>query len=119
MFSAIPLAWKIAAGALGLLLITVAFGVTYAKGRSDGKALVIAEDQKAIVAAQQKATDLANKLAVAQEQALAANTQTQTIYVDRIHNVTTPDTACASDQRMRIGSAGVRQLVKGSSPQSR
>lgn len=69
---------------------------------------------EAIQKAQDKADALANELIIAQAAAMAVNEKTTTVYVDRIHNVQSADTACAADPRMQLGSRGVRDLIYGS-----
>lgn len=66
---------------------------------------------KAVADAREKAAKLSDELIIAQAAAMAV-TETKVVeYVDRIRTVRAPDTACAADERMRIGSAGVRDIV--------
>lgn len=113
MIAALPLSWKLAGAAIGLLLIGLALGGIYVKGRSDGAAQCAAEQAQAIAKAQKQADDLADQLAVARQQAMAVTENKAVSYVDRIKMVPTPPKDCASDERMRIGSEGVRDLILG------
>ena len=86
MLGLIPIPWKIAGAAVGLLLIAAAFLGVYVKGRSDGAAAIEAADAIAIQQAQKKADALANELIIAQAAAMAVNEKTVTIYRDKVAN---------------------------------
>jgi len=68
---------------------------------------------EAIRKAQDAATKLSDELIIAQAAAMAVTEKKVTRYVDRIRTVQAPDTACATDERMRIGNGGVRDLIRG------
>lgn len=71
---------------------------------------------EAIRVAEKKSEDLSNELIIEQAKATAITTQKVTTYVDRIRLVKTPDNSCPADERMRIGSDGVRDIVRGGGP---
>jgi hypothetical protein len=56
-------------------------------------------------------------LSFAQAAAMAVTEKKVISYVDRIRLVQAPDTACAADPRMRIGSHGVRDVLGVPDPQ--
>lgn len=85
-------------------------------GEAAARAADKAKQADAVNTANAKAESLANELIIAQAAAMAVTTKTATVYVDRIRNVTTPDTACARDPRMQLGSHGVHDLVLGMVP---
>jgi hypothetical protein len=51
---------------------------------------------------------------IEQAKAMAINDNKAVTYVDRIKYVQAPDTACPADERMRLGSRGVSDLIRGS-----
>jgi hypothetical protein len=67
--------------------------------------------QRAVYEKQMEADEWANRLIAKQAEWQNSKTTVVTKYIDRIRNVTTPDTACAADERMRIGNHGVREIV--------
>lgn len=109
MFAALPLSWKL----LGAALVVILLGAIYVKGRADGAEKCQAEQAIAQQKAQKKADALADELVIAQAASMAVTEKKVVSYVDRIKTVQAPDTACAADQRMRIGSEGVRDLILG------
>jgi hypothetical protein len=74
--------------------------------------------EKAIREAQARADALSDELIIAQAQAMAVTEKKVVTYVDRIRTVQAPDTACAADERSRLGSRGVRDIVRGGGPQA-
>lgn len=64
------------------------------------------------------AAKLSDELIIAQAAAMAVTEKKVTTYVDRIRTVQAPDNACPTDPRMRIGNAGVRDIIlhSGGSP---
>lgn len=73
---------------------------------------------KAIADAQAKASALSDELIIAQAAAMAVTEKKVVTYVDRIRTVQAPDTACAADERSRLGSRGVRDILRGGGPQA-
>lgn len=73
--------------------------------------LRIAAYESAEARAIKHAAQLSDELVIAQAQAMAVTEKKVVSYVDRIRTVQAPDTACAADPRMRIGSHGVRDLL--------
>lgn len=74
-----------------------------------------AAQAKAVADAREKAAKLSDELIIAQAAAMAVTEKKVVEYVDRIRTVQAPDTACAADERMRLGSAGVRDIIVGGS----
>ena len=78
----------------------------------------VAADERAQQQAVQKARDeaqaLSNELVIEQAKAMAINDNKAVRYVDRIKYVQAPDTACPADERMRLGSRGVSDLIRDS-----
>ncbi len=78
------------------------------------------EQAKAVLAAQQKADALSDKLIVAQAAATAATEKTATTYVDRIIHDAPPPAACGPSDAARDGSRAVHDLLAnpgGTAPQ--
>ena len=73
-------------------------------------AVAKAARERIIRETQEKADSLANELIVQQAIAMGKTQEKVTTYVDRIRYVQGPDT-CSADERMRIGSAGVRDII--------
>jgi hypothetical protein len=63
--------------------------------------------------AQQRARQLSDELIIAQAAAMAVTERKVVSYVDRIRTVQAPDNACPADERMRLGSRGVRDIIGG------
>lgn len=61
--------------------------------------------------AQKHAQELSDELIIAQAQAMAVTERKVVSYVDRIRTVQAPDNACPADERMRLGSHGVRDIL--------
>lgn len=104
--------WKL--GIVGLLLIALGVQTLRLSWCQN-------EQAQAVIAAQKKqieADKLASQLVIAQAQALAVNAEKTTTFIDRIVHVPTQAISCATDPRMRLGSAGVRSIILGSSPPS-
>ena len=72
----------------------------------------------AIAKANEQAKKLSDELIEAQAAALSATNTKAVTYVDRIRYVKTPDNSCPADERMRIGSVGVRDIVGGRVPKA-
>lgn len=66
-----------------------------------------------IARVQAEADEWSNRLIAKQAETSAVRTMVVTQYVDRIRNVASPDTSCASDERMRLGSRGVSDIILG------
>lgn len=73
--------------------------------------LKIAAYQSAEARAIKHAGELSDELIIAQAQAMAVTEKKVVSYVDRIRTVQAPDTACAADPRMRLGTYGVRDIL--------
>jgi hypothetical protein len=114
--TALPTAWKVAGGAIALLLLAGLCLGLYIKGRSDGEAAIKAADAVAIKKAQDKADDLANQLVTAQAAKEAATAKTVTVYRDRIINA--PSTSSCGPS-VRAAADGVRALIGGDSTQGK
>jgi hypothetical protein len=69
--------------------------------------------QKAVQKAKDEAQALSDELVIEQAKAMAINDNKAVRYVDRIKYVQAPDTACPADERMRLGSRGVSDLIRG------
>ena len=83
--------------------------------------LKIASYESAEARAVKRAGELSDELIISQAQAMAVTEKKVVSYVDRIRTVQAPDTACADDLRMRLGSYGVRDIlgreaVRGAAP---
>ena len=70
--------------------------------------------QKTVQKAKDEAQVLSDELVIEQAKAMAINDNKAVTYVDRIKYVQAPDTACHTDERMRLGSRGVSDLIRGS-----
>ena len=70
--------------------------------------------QQAVQKAKDEAQALSEELVIEQAKAMAINDNKAVRYVDRIKYVQAPDTACPADERMRLGSRGVSDLIRGS-----
>ena len=81
----------------------------------------IAQDKvaqaKALSEALAKAESLSNELIIEQAAAMGRTNQKVISYVTRIRNVPGPSVAC-DDERMRIGSRGVFDIISGSGPKA-
>src|SRR5262245_58332636 len=97
---------------LGVAALVI--GAVYVKGRIDGNEAQENAYMRETLKAQQRADSLANELVIAQASAMAVTEKKVVEYVDRIRTVQAPDTACPADPRMRLGSHGVRDILRGS-----
>ena len=70
--------------------------------------------QKTVQKAKDEAQALSDELVIEQAKAMAINDNKAVRYVDRIKYVQAPDTACPADERMRLGSRGVSDLIRRS-----
>jgi hypothetical protein len=70
--------------------------------------------QKTVQKAKDEAQALSDELVIEQAKTMAINDNKAVMYVDRIKYVQAPDTACHADERMRLGSRGVSDLIRGS-----
>jgi hypothetical protein len=70
--------------------------------------------QKTIQQVKDEAQALSDELVIEQAKAMAINDNKAVTYVDRIKYIQAPDTACPADERMRLGSRGVSDLIRGS-----
>lgn len=108
------------ASGLGILLLLVSLGLGVQTVRLAWERTAFAnykaEETKAILEAQRKAAALSDELIIAQASAMAVTEKKVISYVDRIHLVQGPDTACPADERMRLGSRGVSDLIRGGGP---
>ena len=70
--------------------------------------------RQAVQQAKDEAQALSDELLIEQAKAMAINGNKAVTYVDRIKYVQVADTACPADERMRLGSRGVSDLIRGS-----
>jgi hypothetical protein len=69
--------------------------------------------QKAVQKAKDEAQALSDELVIEQAKAMAISDNKAVRYVEQIKYVQAPDTACPADERMRLGSRGVSDLIRG------
>lgn len=101
-------------GYLGVILILFTWVQVLEKGIAQDKLAA----ETAVREAQERATNLSNELVIQQAIVMGANRQTGVKYVDKIRNVTTPAPSYVDDERMRLGSHGVRDILEGVQPQA-
>ena len=105
-------------GLIGLLLALCGVQTVRLSWAHEQIATEAAARTKAIADAQAKASALSDELIIAQAAAMAVTEKKVVTYVDRIRTVQAPDTACPADPRMRLGNTGVREIIRGGSPQA-
>src|SRR5437660_238650 len=113
MFPALPLSWKLAAGAIGLLIVALLLGALYAKGRSDGSAACQAAVARAVGKQQEADKALSDKLLGAQKQALDSIHGQAMTALQRI-SIAPVTSTCGPVER--DASASVRAIIRGGSP---
>jgi hypothetical protein len=85
---------------------TLAFAID-----DDRLRLMNAAREMAEARAIQRAQQLSDELIIAQAAAMAITEKKVVSYFDRIRTVQAPDNACPADERMRLGSRGVRDII--------
>jgi len=104
----LPFTWKLAAGAIGLLIVGLMLAALYAKGRSDGSAACQAAVARAVVKQQEADKALSDKLLNAQRQALDSIHGQAMTALQRISSAPVTDTC---GETMREASKAVRALL--------
>jgi hypothetical protein len=116
MLSVLLANWRWLLPAVGIVTALAWGGIEHARRVSlerDMAADRLAQ-QKAVQKANDEARALSDELVIEQAKAMAVNDNKAVTYVERIKYVQAPDTACPADERMRLGSRGVSDLIRGS-----
>jgi hypothetical protein len=108
--------WRWLLPVIGIVTALAWGGIEHARRVSLERNMAADElaQQKAVQKAKDEAQALSDELVIEQAKAMAINDKKAVTYVDRIKYVQVPDTACPADERMRLGSRGVSDLIRSS-----